>query len=141
MSVDLQNGNDVVLIHSATVPGNLTINTGNGNDTINLRGVTVGKDLTVNAGNGNDSVDISTLTLTRGNLFVNTQEADRGSGDHVRIDGITVNGIVSVASLSGNDSIVVLNPKVTGQHDREHRRRRQQDSRIRESKRFAQRDG
>lgn len=114
VSVDLQNGNDVVLIHNAGIAGNLTVNTGNGNDTINLAGVTVGKDLTVNAGNGNDSVDISTLTLTRGNLFVNTQEADRGSGDNVRIDGITVNGIVSVASLSGNDSIVVLNPQVTG---------------------------
>ena len=68
----------------------------------------------INVGNGNDSVAIVGLTTNKGYLIVNTQNAGPGGGDNVRIDDATVAGILSVTSLSGNDTVAIVNPKVTG---------------------------
>lgn len=78
LTINMNKGDDYVLIANARIGQDLTINLGDGDDTLILQNVNIGRNAAITAGNGNDtlsiqSVDVGTNTTgTNGNLNITT---------------------------------------------------------------------
>jgi hypothetical protein len=102
LSIDMDDGDDDVIVQDVPVPSRLLVQLGDGDDTFDFTDGMVTGNVSVKAGSGNDMVALSTLLI--GGTVIIKGEND---ADNIILDQVTVNRNLKLSGGDGDDEITV----------------------------------
>lgn len=102
VNVDLDDGDDDLIVNDAVVPSRLLVKLGTGNDTFDYTDGSVVGNASVQGGKGADDIGISTIAVG-GNLKIKSE----GDADEIGLDLVTVGRNTTITSGDGDDTVFI----------------------------------